>query len=110
MLAALVGVPACGRVSPPPIPAMMRAPADRSRVAGQYLVTLAPGTGPKVLCGLYGRFGIRRIEALGAGRFLMVLGQDPGPPKIEALRAHDPRIRSIQPNFIYRAAPSGQAQ
>ena len=110
MLAALVGVPACGRVSPPPIPATMRAPADRSRVAGQYLVTLAPGTGPKVLSGLYGRFGIRRIEALGAGRFLMVLGQDPGPPKIEALRAHDPRIRSIQPNFIYRAAPSGQAQ
>jgi hypothetical protein len=51
----------------------------------------------------YGSFGIKAIKGVGTGIFQLKLSEDPGPKKMEELRSQDPRIKAIQPNFIYRA-------
>ncbi|MHB8345592.1 MAG: hypothetical protein ACYDHM_00155 [Acidiferrobacterales bacterium] len=104
VLAAASGMPACSQVSP-------RAPAiklgsHQIRVPGEYLVTLAPGTSTEVIAALYGRFKIRRIRALGDDTFLMAIGKDPGPDRIERLRFGNQQIRAVEPNLVYHALPS----
>ena len=84
--------------------------AEQTRVTGEYLVTLAAGANDKVISNSYERFGIKSIKDLGASTFQLNLSEDPGPEKMEELRRQDPRIKSVQPNFIYRANPAGGAQ
>lgn len=115
-MASAVAVSACGHepVTPPPAASNRLAAAaatfgsGQTRVAGEYLVTLAPGTDVKAIEDAYGRFGIKAIKGVGNGIFQLTLSEDPGPEKMEELRSQDPRIRAIQPNFIYRAKqPAG---
>jgi hypothetical protein len=78
-----------------------------TRVAGEYLVTLAADTEVKAIAGLYGRFGIKGIKELGNNVFLMTLTEDPGPEEMEKLRGGNALIKAIQPNYIYRIQGSG---
>ncbi len=74
---------------------------DQPRVPNEYLVTLAPNEGDSVISNHYGRFGIKYLHALEQETFLLVLSNDPGPQKMEALIRGDSRIKFVQPNLIY---------
>jgi len=97
-----LGVACCSHVAAAPSPASGNAPAVSPRVGGEYLVTLAPGADAKAIQDVYGGLGVKRVQDLGRGVFLVTVGEDPGPQRMEELRAKDPRIQAVQPNFRYR--------
>jgi hypothetical protein len=74
-----------------------------SRVPGEYLVTLAPGAGPAVIEAVFGSLGIARVQGVGGNVYLVAFRDDPGPERLESLRAKDARVQAVQPNFTYRA-------
>jgi hypothetical protein len=82
----------------------------QTRVAGEYLVTLAAGADVKAIADLYGRFGIKGTRDLGHDLFLVRLTEDPGPARMEELRGQSAQIKSVQPNFVYRASGRGNLQ
>lgn len=103
---------ACGHApANPPVASSSNDPAtvqlapatEPTRAAGEYLVTLADGVDAKVISDVYGRFGIKGVNAMGAGLFHLILSEDPGPAKMEEIRKQDARIKAVQPNYVYRA-------
>jgi len=89
--------PAAPAAATPAVPA----PPGQDRVPGQYLVQLAPGADRAVLPEVYGRWGLQRVQDLGRDLFLLTLSEDPGPQRMSQAQQADPRIRSVQPNFVY---------
>jgi len=81
---------------------------QQARVPDEYLVTLAPDVDERVISEFYGRFGIKELEALGDGTYLLVLTNDPGPQEMEGLIGDDTRFRAVQPNIIYWANRSAR--
>jgi hypothetical protein len=77
--------------------------AQPTRAPGQYVVTLAASAEANAIADVYGRFGIRRIERLGNNVHLLTLTEDPGPTTMEKLRAENPHIKAVEPNFLYRS-------
>jgi hypothetical protein len=96
---------ACGHLSSPTSQASESAGA--ARVPGEYVVTLAAGEKDVAITERYGRLGIKRMLALGGGVFLLNITNDPGPREMEALSKQDKRIKTVQPNLIYRADRTG---
>lgn len=94
--AACAGGPAPGSVAAAP-----EVRAQQTRVPGEYLVTLAARGEVQAIVELYGRFGIKRIQDLGRNVFLVRLTADPGPDRMEQLRADHAHIQAVQPNFVY---------
>ena len=88
----------------------MDSSSRQTRVPGEYLVTLAAGADVKAIAELYGRFGIKGTQELGRNLFVVKLTEDPGPAKLEELRSQNAQIKSIQPNFVYRASGRGNIQ
>ena len=84
-------------------PAAPAAAAAPSRVPGEYLVTLAPGTDPRAILGALAEAGVTSIRSVGADLYVVTVRDDPGPERMKVLRANDPRIRAVQPNFLYRS-------
>jgi hypothetical protein len=84
--------------------------SQQTRVAGEYLVTLAARAEVKAIADLYGRFGIKDIKDLGNNVFLVTLTEDPGPATMEKLRGEIARIKAVEPNFVYRTQGSGSAR
>jgi hypothetical protein len=78
-------------------------PSASARVPGEYLVTMAAGSGEAALREAFGRFGITGLESLGGGLFRVTLSGDPGPAGLEEAGRKDARIRAVQPNFVYKA-------
>jgi len=75
------------------------APKGVSRQAGppgEYLVTLAPGANVKAISALYGRFGIKEIKDRGSNVFQVIIAEDPGPARMEELRAKSAYIKAVQ--------------
>ena len=106
LLAASVLVPGgagCAGSPPAPVPPSSPIPSAQSTVPGEYIVTLAPGADVAAVRQVYGRFGLRKVQELGGGVFLLRLEQDPGLARMIELQAQDPRIRAVQPNFVYQA-------
>ena len=83
--------------------------SQQTRVAGEYLVTLAARAEVKAIADLYGRFGIKNIKDLGNNVFLVTLTEDPGPEGMEKLRGGNVLIKAVEPNFVYRTQGSGSA-
>jgi hypothetical protein len=73
---------------------------QQARVPDQYLVTLAPDVDHSVIVEQYERFGIKYLRVLGGETFLLILLNDPGPQKMEALIRGDSRFKVVQPNII----------
>ena len=94
--------------SPPQEPAKIF--SQQTRVPGEYLVTLAPGADAKAIDEQYGRFHVKRTQSLGRNIYLVTLGEDPGPNQIQELAARSVQIKTVQPNFTYRANVPGNAQ
>ena len=84
--------------------------SQQTRITGEYLVTLAPGTDPKGIDEQYGRFQIKRIQSLGRDVYLVTLGEDPGPEQMKELGARSAHVKAVQPNFTYGANVPGNAQ
>jgi len=80
-------------------------PAQENRLPGQYLVTLKEGGSAETLTEVFKQYGIKSIQDLSRGRYLITLEQDPGPEALvkQALTASD--IAAVQPNYIYRKMP-----
>ena len=101
---------ACSHTPRDPAPTPMDSSSRETRVPGEYLVTLAEGADVKAIADLYGRFGIKGTQGLGRNIFLVTLREDPGPAKMEELRAQNAQIKAVQPNFVYRSNGPGTIQ
>jgi hypothetical protein len=77
--------------------------AAENRVAGEYIVTLAPEGDAKTISDVFGRFDLRSVQPIGNGAFLVVLGDDPGLAAMQKLAAANAAIKAVQPNYHYRA-------
>jgi hypothetical protein len=82
-------------------------PAEKPRVPDEYIITLSPDADKGIIAEHYGRFGIKDIYALGGETYLLVLLNDPGPRKMEAMINDDNRVMIIQPNIVYWDHRSG---
>ena len=102
VVAGLAAGSACSQTPRDPAPGSMEFSPRQARVPGEYLVTLAAGADVRAIDALYGRFGIRGTQAMGRDVFLVRLTDDPGPARMEELRAQSAQIRAVQPNFVYR--------
>jgi len=100
---------ACSNSPGNPQAALAGALSQQTRVAGEYLVTLAARAEVKAIADLYGRFGIKNIKDLGNNVFLVTLTEDPGPEEMEKLRGGNALIKAVEPNFVYRTQGSGSA-
>jgi len=83
-------------------------PATENRVLGQYLVTIKEGGSAETLTEVFKQYGIKSIQDLSSGRYLITLEQDPGPEELAKLAASSADIEDVQPNFIYRTMPPTQ--
>ena len=101
---------ACGNSPGNPMAVPADALSQQTRVAGEYLVTLAARAEVKAIADLYGRFGIKNIKDLGNNVFLVTLIEDPGPEEMEKLRGGNALIKAVEPNFVYRTQGSGSAR
>ena len=101
---------ACGSSPGNPEATPAGALSQQTRVAGEYLVTLAARAEVKAIADLYGRFGIKDIKDLGNNVFLVTLTEDPGPEEMEKLRGGNALIKAVEPNFVYRTQGSGSAR
>jgi hypothetical protein len=102
--ALLLGACAAGATAPSDAsgPTAQRAPAP-STVPREYLVTLAPDVDPALIREKFGSYGIDRLEQVGRRPvFLVAFARDPGLEALEKVRAGEPRIVAVQPNFVYR--------
>jgi hypothetical protein len=93
---------ACGSSPANPQTAPAGASSQQTRVPGEYLITLAAHADVKAIADVYGRFGIKGIKNLGSNVFLVILTEDPGPAAMGNLGGENPRIKAVEPNFVYR--------
>lgn len=56
--------------------------ASPDRVAGEYIVTVHPGSDADVLRQLYSAYGVRDVVNIGANLFFIKLTRDPGVDEI----------------------------
>jgi len=82
-------------------------PDEKPRVPDEYIITLSPEADKGIIAEHYGRFGIKDIYALGGETYLLVLLNDPGLRKMEAVINDDTRVMIIQPNIVYWDHRSG---
>jgi hypothetical protein len=109
-LAGAAMVSGCSHTPSNPEAAPKDALSQKTRVPGDYLVTLVEGVDVKVIADLYGRFGIKSTKDLGHNIFLVTLTEDPGPAKMEELRGQNAHVKAVQPNFVYRINGPGNAR
>ena len=83
-------------------------PASENRMPGQYLVTLKEGRSSETLIEVFKQYGIKSIQNLSNGRYLITLDQDPGPEAIAKQTENSSEIEDVQPNYIYRTMPPAQ--
>jgi hypothetical protein len=80
-------------------------PAMDNRVPGQYIVTLKKSGSSETLTRVFQQYGIKSIQDLSRGRYLITLEQDPGPEEMANQAATVSDIEEVQPNYIYRTMP-----
>jgi len=83
-------------------PLQARSPASEQQVAGEYIVSVHPGTGPDSLRKLYDGYEVRDITDLSGGQYLIKLQHDPGLAAIKQKGLDSGKVKSVQPNFSYR--------
>jgi hypothetical protein len=102
--------PACSSSPAGPQAAPADASAQPTRVPGEYLVTLFAPAEVKAISDLYGRFGIKGIQLLGANIYLITLTDDPGPATMESLRTGNAYVKTVEPNYMVRTQGGGSAR
>lgn len=79
--------------------------ARSDTASGEYLIALAPGSGPGEVLALYAEYGVTVVEELGRGRLLIRLRPDPGPAVVSRIAEGSAAVRYAQPNYRYQATP-----
>lgn len=97
-LAGMAAAFACGHSSSNPGLTPKGISSRQTVPPGEYLITLAPGADAKVISALYGRFGIKSIKDRGRNVFLVIIIEDPGQARMEALRGQSAYVKAVQPN------------
>jgi len=80
-------------------------PATENRVPGQYIVTLKESGRSETLIEVFKQYGIKSIQDLSRGRYLITLEQDPGPEAVASQAANASDIEQVQANYLYRTMP-----
>jgi len=80
-------------------------PAKENRLVGQYIVTLKESGSSETLTEVFQQYGIKSIQELSRGLYLIILEQDPGPEALAKQAATSSDIEDVQPNYIYRTMP-----
>jgi hypothetical protein len=106
VLAGSAAVSSCGNSHGNPQAPGTPPESGKTRVPGEYLVTLAAAGESNAIANTYGQFGIKAVKDLGNNVFLVSLRDDPGPATMESLGAGNPRIKAVQPNYVYRTRGS----
>lgn len=83
-------------------PQTPEAPAEQSRVPGEYIITLRPDADPARIAGVYRGIGITRVQDLGHGKYLIHVSNDPGTEAVLEIGDTAGVVEAVQPNFIYR--------
>lgn len=76
--------------------------AEHGRVFGEYIITVVNNDAESLIRQLYGEYSIEAIKGLGEDRYLLRMGQDPGPEVIKEKATKSGRVKSVQPNFAYQ--------
>ena len=87
---------------------MQMQPVNGNRMPGQYLVTLKEEGDTEILYEAFAAYGVKSINDLSMGRYLITLDKDPGPEEITKEAATNTDIKHVQPNYIYRTMPQLQ--
>jgi hypothetical protein len=74
----------------------------QDRAPGEYLVTVQKGGDQALIRKLFASFSVKDVRSLGEGQFLLKIEKDPGPEAVKKKGEESDRIRSVQPNFVYR--------
>jgi len=80
-------------------------PVKDNRLVGQYIVTLKEGRSSETLTEVFQQYGIKSIQDLSRGLYLIILEQDPGPEALAKQAATSSDIEDVQPNYIYKTMP-----
>lgn len=72
------------------------------RVPGEYIVTVERNEAESLLRHLFKAYGIEHVKDLGAGNYLLKLKNDPGIAELRRIEGASEKVRSIQPNLVYR--------
>ena len=83
-------------------------PVSENQLPGQYIVTLKEGANSETLTSVFQQYGIKSIQDLSKGRYLIKLEQDPGQDTITKQAAASSKIEAVQPNYTYQAVPQTQ--
>lgn len=100
-----LGATACGHAvtDNPPSAGMAGNNTSSTRVPGEYIVTLQQEGGAALVQELYADYGVRAVEDLGRGRFLVKLKKDPGLDEVQRVGMVSGKVKAVQPNFVYRS-------
>ena len=83
-------------------------PATENRVPGQYIVKLKEEGSTETLHKVFAEFGVKSIQDLSKGRYLITLEKDPGLEGITRQAVTSSNIEYVQPNYIYRTMQPAQ--
>jgi hypothetical protein len=102
MLLMLFAVPNCIQCAPSDHqPGFVRSESE-GRVPGEYLVTLEADVNPdEVIQSALKKWNPRILARVSAGVYHILIKGDPGPEVITDAAKKEPRIKAIQPNYIY---------
>ncbi len=80
--------------------------SDKSQyVTGEYLITLEPSAGEDFIRQFFFELEVISInpqKLIGDNVYLLKIRRDPGPEEIRKKCAGNSKIKSIQPNYIYK--------
>ena len=69
-------------------------------------MTLKEDVSADVLKQMFQPYGLKSVQKLSGGRYLVIVVQDPGPEVITKQAEISSDIEAVQPNYVYRAMPS----
>jgi len=72
------------------------------RVPGEYLVSVQKGGDEALIRKVFASYSVRDVQSVSDNLFLLKLDRDPGPEEIQRKAEESDRIRSVQPNYVYR--------
>lgn len=80
-------------------------PGNQDRVPGEYLVSVQKSGNEASIRKVFAQYSVRAVQKVSDNLFLLKIEKDPGPDVVKRKGERSNRIRSVQPNFVYRLDP-----
>ncbi len=81
-----------------------------NRVPGEYIVKVNEDGNEALVRELFSNYEVIDITELRRSRFLIKLGNDPGPDEVERKGLESPFVIRVQPNYLYPLHQQNEAQ